>query len=172
MVELFVDPDAGQKQAGKDTAVDDAVQRRRWVRLEVFSPVEVRELIADEQQQSVRKAFKDKSGMILNISGGGVLLSTFDDLCEDDYLLMKFKIKDFDALSDILGRVKRVESCPDGERLVGIEFLTPDSIKEPWLADQLADLVRDPLGFSDRLHRLVSRYVFSKQMSGAGVEKV
>ncbi len=170
MVELFVDPDSGQKTTGKNKDEDDTVQRRRWVRLEVFSPVEVRELIADEEERTVRRAIKEKSGMILNISGGGVLLSTFDSLCEEDYLLMKFKIKDFDALSDILGRVKRVESCPDGEHLVGIEFLTPEAIKEPWLADQLSGLVDDPLGFSDRLHRLVSRYVFSKQVSNTTTE--
>lgn len=171
MVELFVNPDAAQQKSRKDVAGREQVQRRRWVRLEVFSPVTLNELIANQQERTVRRAFKEKSGMILNISGGGVLLSTFDSLCEDDYLLMKFKIKDFDVLSDVLGRVKRVESCPDGENLVGVEFLTPESIEDTWLAEQLAELIDDPLGFSDRLHRLVSRYVFSRQVSDTTAEK-
>lgn len=171
MVELFINPDAKHSRIGRGKGDEDTVQRRRWVRLEVFSPVEVRELIVDQDEHTVRRAFKDKSGMILNISGGGVLLSTFDVLSEDDYLLMKFKIKDFDVLSDVLGRIKRVEACADGENLVGIEFLTPDAVKEPWLADQLSEMIDDPLGFSERLHQLVSRYVFSKQVSGTAAEK-
>ena len=171
MVELFVNPDAKQQEDMRGMDSEERIQRRRWVRLEVFSPVAVRELIADAEERTVRRAFKEKSGMILNISGGGVLLSTFDALCENDYLLMKFKIKDFDALSDVLGKVKRVESCPDGENLVGIEFLTPDAIEDVWLADQLSEMIDDPLGFSDRLHRLVSRYVFRRQVSDTAAEK-
>jgi hypothetical protein len=171
MVELFVNPDVKEQEHKEIEDRGEKVQRRRWVRLEVFSPVVVRELIADSQEKTIRRAFKEKSGMILNISGGGVLLSTFDSLCEGDYLLLKFKIKDFEALSDVLGKVKRVESCPDGEHLVGIEFLTPDAISDPWMAEQLAELVDDPLGFSDRLHRLVSRYVFRRQVSDTTTEK-
>ena len=110
--------------------------------------------------------------MILNISGGGVLLSTFDPFDEGDYLLMKFEIKGFEALADVLGKIKRVEGCPDGENLIGIEFLTPQSLEDGWLAEQLMRLVDDPLGFSERLHRMVSRFVFSRQVADTPTEQV
>jgi len=170
MVELFVNPDAVKQEDKPETRSDEKTQRRRWVRLEIFSPVMVHELVVDAEKQAVRRAFKEKTGMILNISGGGVLLSTFDTLTEDDYLLLRFEIKDFEVISDVLGIVKRVENCSDGEKLVGIEFLTPDTLDKGWLADQLVRMIDDPLGFSERLHRLVSRFVFRRQVADTPAE--
>jgi len=171
MVELFVNPDTVQQGNKQDTDPDNKPQRRRWVRLEIFSPVVIRELVIDTEQRAVRRAVKEKSGMILNISGGGVLLSTFDSLSEGDYLLLKFEIKDFEVISDVLGIVKRTEGCPDGENLVGIEFLTADSLEESWLSSQLVRLIDDPLGFSERLHRLVARFVFRRQVADTPMEQ-
>jgi len=170
MVELFVNPDAGPRAGGKQVVANEQPQRRRWVRLEIFSPVILHQLIIDEAGQSVKRSGHEKSAMILNISGGGVLLSTFDSLSEGDYLLMKFEIKGFDALADVLGKAKRVEHCPDGENLIGIEFLTPSNLDEDWLSNQLKGMVEDPLGFSERLHSLVSRYVFRHQVADAAME--
>jgi len=166
MVELFIDPDAQHQK----TQTADPAQRRRWVRLEICSPVVVHQLVVDPETKTVRRAFKEKTGMILNLSGGGVLLSTFDSLNENDYILLKFEIKGFDALTDVLGKVKRVEPCADGEILVGIEFVTPETEHEAWLTDHLRRLVEDPLGFSDRLHRMVSRFVFRRQVADTPAE--
>ena len=172
MVELFVNPDAVETATNAKANADEKIQRRRWVRLEIFSPVTLHELIVDPEEQKVRRTLKEKSGMILNISGGGVLLSTFDPFNDGDYLLMKFEIKGFEALADVLGKVKRVESCPDGENLIGIEFLTVQSVEEEWLTEQLTRLVDDPLGFSERLHRMVSRFVFRRQVMDTPTEQV
>jgi len=170
MVELFVDPDARSDARKQPTETAQLPQRRRWVRLEICSPVVVHQLNIDREGRAVRRSFKEKTGMILNLSGGGVLLSTFDSLDEGDYLLMKFEIKGFEALADVLGKVKRVETCADGEILVGIEFATPETEQEDWLTDQLRRLVADPLGFSDRLHRMVSRFVFQRQVADTPAE--
>ncbi len=170
MVELFISPDA--ETAQKEQQTDGAPQqRRRWVRLELFSPVTIHELEIDAKARTVKRKDAEKSAMILNISGGGVLLSTFDGLSAEDLILMKFQIKEFDTLSDVLGRIKRVETAGDSETLIGVEFLTPEKVKEGWLADQLAQLIDDPMGFSDRLHRLVSRFVFRQQISDGSGEK-
>ncbi len=170
MVELFISPDKEAPRQGQ-TQDSTAEQRRRWVRLELFSPVTIHALEIDSEAQTVTRNPDEKSGMILNISGGGVLLSTFDGLSADDLILMKFQIKEFDTLSDVLGRIKRVESSGDAETLIGVEFLTPENVEEAWLADQLAQLIDDPLGFSDRLHRLVSRFVFRQQLSDRSTEE-
>jgi hypothetical protein len=105
-----------------------------------------------------------RTGVLLNLSGGGALISSSDQAAADDLLLMTFEIKGMETLSNILGRVKRVEVCEDGERLIGIEFLTPDQIDDPALADGLARLTDNPMGFSESLKRLVSRYVFQRQI--------
>ncbi len=162
MVELFIDPEAANTQTAD---AKENKQRRRWVRLEICSPVGVQEIIVDHDHRSVHRISKEKTGMILNISGGGVLLSTFDSFGEDDYLLLKFEIKDFEVLADVLARVKRIEKCPDGESLIGVEFLTPEKMDDGWLSETLTGLVEDPLGFSDRLHQMVSRYVFRRQVA-------
>ena len=93
MVELFVSPDTDTKQKAQDRE-SSAEQRRRWVRLELFSPVTIHELHIDMEQQSLERSPDEKSAMILNISGGGVLLSTFDKLTPESLILLKFKIKE------------------------------------------------------------------------------
>jgi c-di-GMP-binding flagellar brake protein YcgR len=140
-----------------------AEQKRRYVRLEIFSPVTFSSIVTDESQRARRHPAK-KGGLLLNLSGGGVLISTTDNVLSGEYVLLTFEIKGFDALTSVLGRVKRVEECEDGERLVGIEFLTPEQVDNPSLAVSLSRLSDNPLGFSDSLRRLVSRFVFQRQV--------
>jgi c-di-GMP-binding flagellar brake protein YcgR len=138
-------------------------QRRRYVRLEVFSPVEFRTLIIDENKR-VRSHPEKRAGVLLNLSGGGVLISTSDQVNTNDLLLLAFEIKGLDALDNILGLVKRVEECEDGERLVGIEFIGVEHFSDPVLVENLSRLSKNPMGFSDSLKRFVSRYVFQRQL--------
>jgi len=145
----------------KETAA--AHQKRRYVRLEIFSPVSFSSIVIGEDKRARRHPAK-KAGILLNLSGGGVLISTTDNVLTGEYVLLGFDIKGFEALTSVLGRVKRVEECEDGERLVGIEFLTPDQVDDPAIATSLSRLSDNPLGFSDSLRRLVSRYVFQRQV--------
>jgi hypothetical protein len=77
---------------------------------------------------------------------------------------MKFDVKGFDALTNVLGKVKRVESCEDGESLVGIEFLAVDQVDDPVVANGLSRLANHPEEFAQGLSRLISRYVFQRQI--------
>ncbi|MBI5867633.1 MAG: PilZ domain-containing protein [candidate division Zixibacteria bacterium] len=138
-------------------------QKRRYVRLEIFSPVSYYSIVTDEAQRARRHPAK-KAGLLLNLSGGGVLISTTDNVLSNEFVLLTFEIKGFDALTSVLGRVKRVEECEDGERLVGVEFLTPEQVDDPVLATSLSRLSDNPLGFSDSLRRLISRFVFQRQV--------
>ncbi len=145
-------------------------QKRRYVRLEIFSPVGFSSIVIDEDGRAHTLPAK-KAGILLNLSGGGALISSTDDVVSGDFILVKFEIKGFETLTSILGRVKRVENCEDGERLIGIEFLTPDQIEDPALAKALARLSDDPLGFSESLRRLISRFVFQRQVDAEAQEK-
>lgn len=150
----------GSNTTGRNTPLE---QKRRYVRLEIFSPVSFFSIICDEPQR-VRRHPAKKAGLLLNLSGGGVLISTTDNVLSGEFVLLTFDIKGFDALTSVLGRVKRVEECEDGERLVGIEFLTPEQVDDPILATSLSRLSDNPLGFSDSLRRLISRFVFQRQV--------
>ena len=140
-----------------------AQQKRRHVRLEIFSPVSFSSIVIDENNRARRHPAR-KAGILLNLSGGGILISTTDNVLTGEYVLLGFDIKGFEALTSVLGRVKRVEECEDGERLVGIEFLTPDHVDDPAIATSLSRLSDNPLGFSDSLRRLVARFVFQRQV--------
>lgn len=141
----------------------DKTQKRRYVRLEVFSPVAFNSIVV-ETDKRVRLHPEKKAGILLNLSGGGVLISTTDRAREGELVLMKFDIKGFDALTNVLGKVKRVEDSGDGEVLVGIEFLAIEHIDDPVIANGLSRLGNHPQEFAQGLSRLISRYVFQRQI--------
>lgn len=150
-----------KKQDKKATA--DRAQKRRYVRLEVFSPVAFISIVV-EADKRVRLHPEKKAGVLLNLSGGGVLISTTDRASEGELILMKFDLKGFDALTNVLGKVKRVEVCEDGECLVGIEFLAIEDVDDPVVANGLSRLADHPKEFAQGLSRLISRYVFQRQI--------
>ncbi|GAB4317112.1 MAG: hypothetical protein Kow0074_05510 [Candidatus Zixiibacteriota bacterium] len=145
------------------TTNTEKVQKRRYVRLEIFSPVSFCVVQIDKDKR-VRTHPEKKAGVLLNISGGGALISSNDRVGNDDLLLLTFDIKGFNQLSNVLARVKRVEECEDGERLIGLEFLTSEQVDDPTLADNLSRLPGNPMGFAENLKRIVSRFVFQKQI--------
>jgi c-di-GMP-binding flagellar brake protein YcgR len=151
-----------KKQSKKATDSDKA-QKRRYVRLEVFSPVAFSSIVV-EPDKRVRLHPEKKSGLLLNLSGGGALISTTDRATEGEYMLMKFDIKGFDALTSVLGKVKRVETSEDGESLVGIEFLALEHVADPTIANGLSRLADHPQEFAQGLSRLISRFVFQRQI--------
>ncbi|HWO58374.1 MAG TPA: PilZ domain-containing protein [bacterium] len=138
-------------------------QKRRFVRIEVFSPVSFNSVVV-EPDKRVRLHPEKKSGVLLNLSGGGVLVSTTDHVTEGEFLLMKFDVHGFDALTNVIGKVKRVERCEDGEILMGVEFLAVEQIDDPVIAHGLARMADHPKEFSQGLSRLISRYVFQRQI--------
>ncbi len=148
----------------------DLRQERRYVRLEIFSPVDFSVLTIDKEKR-VRRHPEKRAGILLNLSGGGALIATNDQAACDDMVIMSFRIKGFENLTDVLGLVKRVEECEDGERLMGVQFVTPEQVNDPELSKSLARLTTNPMGFSDSLKRLVSRYVFQRQIDSEGQEK-
>jgi c-di-GMP-binding flagellar brake protein YcgR len=142
---------------------NDKGQKRRYVRLEVFSPVAFNSIVV-EADKRVRLHPEKKAGVLLNLSGGGVLISTTDHASEGEFVLMKFDVKGFDALTNVLGKVKRVEACEDGEALVGVEFLSIESVTDKDVANGLSRLGDHPQEFAQGLSRLVSRFVFQRQI--------
>lgn len=138
-------------------------EKRKFVRLDVFSPVNFNSIIVDSERK-VRLHPEKKSGLLLNLSAGGVLLTTTDTVAEGEFTLMKFQIKGFDTLTDVLGKVKRVDAEEAGEFLVGIEFLSLEHVDDPEIAAGLRRLIGNPNEFSQGLSRMVSRYVFARQV--------
>lgn len=146
-----------------ETGTKKKQQKRRHVRLDIFSPVSFHTLVV-EKDYRVRSKPGKKAGILLNLSGGGALISSTDEVVDGELLLMKFDIKGLETMSDVIGKVKRVEQCEDGENLVGVEFVTTDHIDDPKLTEALSHLSGDPLTFTETLQRVVSRFVFQRQI--------
>lgn len=137
-------------------------QKRRYVRLEVFSPVGFSEIVRSGERVYLHP--DKKAGVLLNLSGGGVLISTSDVVTPDALVLLRFDIKGFDTLDNILGRIKRIEQQADGECLVGMEFITVEEIEDPKLVAALENLAEHPRGLEAGISRMISRYVFQRQI--------
>jgi c-di-GMP-binding flagellar brake protein YcgR len=137
-------------------------QKRRYVRLEVFSPVGFSEIVRNGERVYLHP--DQKAGVLLNLSGGGALISTTDAVTPDALVLLRFDIKGFDTLENILGRVKRIEQQADGECLVGMEFITVEEIEDPKLVAALEKLAERPRGLEAGVSRMISRYVFQRQI--------
>ncbi len=148
------------KSTGQDAGKSN---KRRFIRLDIFSPVTFTTIVV-ESDRRVRLHPEKKAGVLLNLSAGGVLLSTTDPATEDELVLMKFDIKGFDALTNVLGKVKRVEEREEGEKLIGIEFLAVENLPDPEVALGLSRLVGQPNEFNQLLSRTISRYVFARQV--------
>ncbi len=151
------------KKTSTKLSDNDKGQKRRYVRLEVFSPVAFNSIVV-EADKRVRLHPEKKAGVLLNLSGGGVLISTTDHASEGEFILMKFDVKGFDALTNVLGKVKRVEACEDGEALVGVEFLSIENVADKDVANGLSRLGDHPQEFTQGLSRLISRFVFQRQI--------
>jgi len=151
-------------EATVTTEIDEKRQKRRYVRLEIFSPMNFATIMVEPGQRTRLHPDK-KAGVLLNLSGGGALISTGDTVTSGDLVLMKFDVRGFEALTNVLGRVKRVEEEADGERLFGVEFLDPEHLDDPELVLALSRLAEYPKDFNQGLKRMIARFVFQRQVS-------
>ncbi len=138
-------------------------KRRKYVRLEINSPIKFKvfntaeiDLDLDDNQTC--------TGTVLNISGGGVLMETEYTVHEDDYLVMAISFKDSDMLSGIIGKVKRVDDDEGEPHLVGIEFMSPEQLKEEMPDEVLEHLDKDVFTFDEQIRRTLLKYVFSQKV--------
>ena len=150
------------------TVTADARQTRRFVRIEVTSPVSFvpfRLPLAGPVDIS-----QVCNGRVLNISGGGLLLETSAWVEPADYLLLRIGLFENCHLERVVARVKRMESTGSGECLLGVEFLTREMVNQ--LAAELPNgyLPSETGAFDEKLRELLSRQIFAKK-SGPAPER-
>lgn len=137
-------------------------ERRRYVRLEISSPMalrKIRDIGGQFWPQGERRVI---DGLILNISGSGVLVEINQPVNEGDVVVMQFTLQDVERLEHVLGLVKRADYDDEGY-LVGIEFVTREDLADLFPQDQLALLAQDMTGFGESIRRVVNRYVRREQ---------
>ncbi len=141
-------------------------KRRKYVRLEVNSPLKFKVFLPPGEDFNLEDN-QTCTGIVLNISGGGVLMETDYTVREDDFLVMEFSLADADTLSGIIGKVKRVDNDEDGVKLVGVEFMTPEQLKAELPSEIIDRIGIEIFSFDDQLRKMLLKYVFSQKVEKA-----
>ena len=95
-------------------------QKRMFIRLELKSRVKFKRVF-HSHNNGQSNSQRNHPGIMLNISRGGMLLLTSAELEQDDFLAISFEIPRLASLTNVLGKVKRVEKDKK-KYVVGIEF--------------------------------------------------
>ncbi len=138
--------------------------KRRFVRLEIQSPMGMRNVKNSDGSINTSEKGYPITGEILNISAGGLLVETEKPLSEQDIVAMQFGLQEVEKLDNVLGLVKRVDKDED-IFLVGIEFITLETLKD-YLTQAELDLLKDSYGdFQNRVQEVLSKYLYRKTAS-------
>jgi len=143
-------------------------QGRKYVRIEITSPVDFRLLIP--KRGRIRLS-KDKcSGKIMNLSCGGILLESGEALPEGTFLLLSLNLNGVVVLEGVLGKIKRVEPTEDGEYLVGVEFCLREELKRFASKEQIEKLPVKVGSFNHKLKEIISGYIRTAHLATQSVK--
>ncbi len=129
-------------------------QRRKSLRIQISSEVKFK--IYSDYQQNFQNSFYQAK--MLNISEGGTLLISKKYVPEGSLVNMVLKLKGFENLEDILGKVKRADKGNNGVYFLGVEFCRPQknfsapSFQNKQIYPQFSD-------FSEKLRRVLLKHL-------------
>jgi hypothetical protein len=135
-------------------------RKRRYVRLEVAAPVVLAPLDIDRPLDSAQ--LNQQQGTILNLSGGGALLSCKNELSENSYISMNLELTDCELLTGIVGKVKRIDEDGEGGYLVGVEFCSESELNAVFGEANIGSVISS---FDGKVKRFLLRYVFTHRVS-------
>ncbi len=145
-------------------------QQRRYIRLEISEPIAyavVKNNSGGFWPQGDGPAY---DGRILNLSAGGVLLTSADPVEEGSLLVIRMKLQDVEILDNVIGLVKRSDGG-DGDWLIGVEFLSSDQLQDRLSSAELDMIVADIAPFDIRLREVLAKYVYHKRVADVNREK-
>lgn len=163
------DVDSKKKAPGNwDVEVEEKkhggeVHKRRFVRLDITSPVEIKLLVKPENENQEPGLIPFK-GEVLNVSAGGVLIESEDAVPEDNYVIMEFELNNTDRISGIVGKVKRCDSEEESIHLIGVEFCTREEIDANCPKEYMPLIGEQCLSFTEKVRELLDKYVFSEKV--------
>lgn len=135
-------------------------RKRRYVRLEIAAPVVLAPIDVDRPLDATQ--LDQQEGVILNISGGGALLSCTRELTENSYISMNLELTDCELLTGIVGKVKRIDEDGDGGYLVGVEFCSENELNSVFGEANIGSVISS---FDDKVKRYLLRYIFAHKVN-------
>jgi c-di-GMP-binding flagellar brake protein YcgR len=142
------------------TSAINRTQRRKYVRLDISGKMQFRILDIDNRENSG----PDQSGILLNISAGGVLFESKVKVPEKGFIVVSFALKGHQTLNGILAVIKRSEGSKTKGYLIGAEFITRHNSAEYDL-EYIDEFLPPGAGtFDENLQKLVVQYIYNQQV--------
>jgi len=139
-------------------------EKRRYIRLEIAEPIDLSILKDDVEGYWPEGDGPNYKGSILNLSAGGVLVISDSPVKEGMLVLLKIYLQDIEVLDNIIGLVKRVDD-DDTERLIGIEFISREYLKDVFSSSEIEFLPDNVASFNEQLKKALNKYVYYKRVS-------
>lgn len=149
--------------SGKNPFPIRSSKGRKYVRIEIASPVDFRVLLP--KRGRIRLSKNQCSGKILNLSCGGMLLESSEALPEETFLLLSLNLNGLVVLEGVLGKTKRVEPTGNGEYLVGVEFCSKEELENFASKEQIQKLPVKVASFNHRLKEIILGYVRTARLT-------
>lgn len=140
-------------------------EKRRFIRLEISEPIDLSILKDDVEGYWPEGDGPKYEGSILNLSAGGVLVLSDSPVKEGMLVLLKISLQDVEILDNIIGLVKRVDDDTDGERLIGIEFISREYLEDVFSFSEIEFLPENVTSFNEQLKKTMNKYVYYKRVS-------
>ncbi|GEM_PF-4114100 len=161
-----------QKTKKKITPQKEKGKKRNSVRIDIASPFTLRKLNLPFNKNRGLINKKIIHGMILNISGSGILAAIDTKLKVDSYVALKLDLRGLESIENVIGKAKRVEKIEHSEYLTGIEFVEQGELVGRF---QLTDkeIITDELSnFNESVNRVISKYVLAKRLKQEAITEL
>ncbi|MEW5924018.1 MAG: PilZ domain-containing protein [Candidatus Zixiibacteriota bacterium] len=138
-------------------------EKRRFIRLEITDPLSYSVLKDREGSFWPEIDGPSYTGSILNISAGGVLVLSDAPLQEGTLVVIRMMLQGVEVINNVIGIVKRAES-DEGEWLIGIEFITRESLRDYVSAAEYELIPKDVSSFDEHLRTVLNKYISERKV--------
>jgi len=141
------------------------VQRRRFVRIDMSDDILYALAPSPTREGQVGDFLKWHTGYGLNLSGGGILLRTSEEIAEDDIVLMKIPVFCELRLPEIVATVCRRVIADKDQFHYGMEFAEVNAMRRYFPPKYLRRLPQSVKEFNHHIQAILVDYVFKHQIS-------
>lgn len=148
-----------------------AKQRRRYVRLDITSPIDIKLLVPASEENETAGMIPFR-GEVINVSAGGMLIESTDAMPEDEYIVLEFELNATAKLTGIVGKIKRCDTEDESRHYIGIEFCTKEDIDRNCPGEYQQLLKEQCTSFDEKVRELINKHVFRLKTAGGVTGKV
>jgi len=142
-------------------------QRRRFVRVDYFSPCQWRALHPPEKGQDCLMVAPDMGGSVLDLSAGGLRLAADDPPEIGQYLIMRPSAADWPLTGSLFGCIVWKQTLPENSKYkmqAGMDFRDLEDMTANWKPEHISKLPEDVLSISPWVRQSLMRFVYHKQI--------